>query len=86
MFNITFGFNFVKCLLAVIISVISRLLRFAVDTAEFAMMKSESEKVLKKLRESAERAEDPKVKEKFSSEADRLEKIIEKYSKKSKKD
>lgn len=64
--------------------IINRLERLLWDTIEFNTIKKDAETIVSDLRATAKKCENKKMAEKFNSEADRLEKSIEKYSKKRK--
>lgn len=69
----------------VISFIINRLFRYLLDTIEFNTIKEDAIDVVRDLRISASKANDPKIAEKFNKEADRLEESIKKYSKKNNK-
>lgn len=66
----------------VILFMVNRLFRLMVDQIEFQTVKQDAKKTVSYLRDKASEASDEKVSNKLNSEADRLEKAIEKYSKK----
>lgn len=62
-----------------------RLFRYAVDLAEFNTIKKDAEACVKQLRDNAKKSNDEAMIKKYNEEADKLEKAIAKYSKKSDK-
>ena len=65
----------------ILTKLIDRLLRLAVDKAEFKQCKNEAEEVVKLLRDKADKTNDKDLKDKYREEADRLKKKIRYYSK-----
>lgn len=66
----------------VISFIVNRLMRYLVDTVEFNTIQKDAEKIVSDLRREASKAENPEIAAKYNAEAERLEKSIEKYSKK----
>lgn len=62
--------------------IINRLLRLLVDTVEFNTIKKDAEKIVAELRLKAKETENEALANKYRSEADRLQKAIDKYSNK----
>lgn len=65
----------------ILTKLIDRLLRLAVDTAEFKQCKTEAEAMVKLLRDKADKTNDKELKAKYREEADKLKKKIKYYSK-----
>jgi len=64
----------------IITKLIDRLLRLAIDTAEFKKCKSEAEDMVKLLRDKADKTDDKELKTKYREEANRLKNRIKYYS------
>lgn len=64
----------------VVLFIINRLLRYAVDAIEFAELKKDAKAIVEDLRTMAKKADSKKDADKFNKEADRLEDAIAKYS------
>ncbi len=64
--------------------VVNRIFRLVIDTVEFKEIKNDAEDIVSDLRLMAKKSQNDKLKKKYNSEADKLEKSIEKYSKKKK--
>lgn len=65
----------------ILTKLVDRLLRLAVDKAEFKHCKTEAEGMVKLLRDKADKTNDRELKAKYREEADRLKKKIKYYSK-----
>lgn len=75
----------ISAIITIVINFIAgRLFRLLWDTIEFNTIKGDAESIVSDLRRMAKNTNDPKLKKKYESEADRLEESIKKYSNKRK--